>query len=113
MTPFPHGDGAAVRASNGLDHDAVAAMAGFHDNAGTADAHVDIGLSDLNVIRLGSSGEQRRSREHGGRGRDCKECVLHCRSSLGSEAIPTKDRHNRSAGAGEKPRAIGDINLMS
>ena len=84
-------------------------MAGFHDNAGTADAHVDIGLSDLNGIRLGSSGKHRRGVSTAAAAAIARSGFFIVVPLWGSEAIPTKDRHNRSAGAGENPHAIGDI----
>jgi hypothetical protein len=44
VTPFPHGDGAAVRPSVGLDHDTAAVAARFADHdSRAADAYVDVG----------------------------------------------------------------------
>jgi hypothetical protein len=68
------------------------------------------GLREPDRIGLGSSGEQRRGRQHGSRRRDCKQCGFHCRSSLGFSSHPnegsTKSFRTRAA------EPLRDIDLI-
>jgi hypothetical protein len=88
---------------------AVAAGCADDDSRATpaADAYVDISLCEPDRIGLGSSGEQRRGRQHGSRRRDCKQCVFHCRSSLGFRSHPNDGSTKSFRPARAKPLAMG------
>ena len=91
------------RAAAVFDDDGRAAAV-LDDDTGTGAADVDIDLRQPGRIGLRGASEQRCHRQHGSRRRDCKQCVFHCRSSLGFSSHPN-DGSTKSFRPGERNRA--------